>query len=557
MSKFYLLLSVILALQASQACEGANQNEGQVATGRQQTQNYFTYAYGYTPNLWNALYYRPRLPALVYASPYEGRIINRTPVSSPQFRTNLQEDDKDGREDEDGKNEANTDDKEDRFALGGLITENFISTRPVEFNSGLSTFNPWGQKIKNIVNLSPVSVNPNVNYQVATFDSCISRNGDAGICASRAVCSLFGGRSSGVCNLGLTCCVNAINTCDGAITLNNTYWQSPATPITAPSTCSLTVTLDSKRREQIKPICQIRLDFVSFTTSQPTGGTCTDTFEVSGSSNIAPVICGDNSGQHMYLDVQSSALSSTDLKLKFNFAVGTQTFPYIPRSWNIKIAMLPCGVSYLAPKDCLQYFTSAQGRVSSFNWHDASSTLTRQLNNQNYRICFRTELLKAHPTKATQMCLSVCSVTNGGDAFSITTVPPSGANSTASATSSAATLSAVGTTFKDSVKGTRAVCLYDFLLIAGGRDSNNVEADRYCGNALNPAVIGQGGLLMTEPPPGGLPSSVQVCSSLMPFRLIYRTDGTEEEITAVTSSNIIGAAADTANTGFCLDFEEK
>lgn len=43
----------------------------------------------------------------------------------------------------------------------------------------------------------------------------------------------------------------------------------------------------------------------------------------------------------------------------------------------------------------------------------------------------------------------------------------------------------------------------------------------------------------------------------MPFRLIYRTDGTEEEITAVTSSNIIGAAADTANTGFCLDFEEK
>lgn len=113
-----------------------------------------------------------------------------------------------GREDEEGKNEANTDDKEDRFALGGLITENFISTRPVEFNSGLSTFNPWGQKIKNIVNLSPVSVNPNVNYQVATFDSCISRNGDAGICASRAVCSLFGGRSSGVCNLGLTCCVS-------------------------------------------------------------------------------------------------------------------------------------------------------------------------------------------------------------------------------------------------------------------------------------------------------------------------------------------------------------
>lgn len=111
------------------------------------------------------------------------------------------------------------------------------------------------------------------------------------------------------------------------------------------------------------------------------------------------------------------------------------------------------------------------------------------------------------------MCLSVCSVIHGGDAFSITTVPPSGTSSSPSAISYAATLSAVGTTYQDSVKGKRAVCLYDFLLIAGGRDLNNVEADRYCGNALNPAVIGQGGprIAVTEPPPGGLPTSVQVC----------------------------------------------
>ena len=49
----------------------------------------------------------------------------------------------------------------------------------------------------------------------------------------------------------------------------------------------------------------------------------------------------------VYLDVQSSAISSTDLQLKFNFAAGTATYPYVPRSWNIKIAMLPCGASYL------------------------------------------------------------------------------------------------------------------------------------------------------------------------------------------------------------------
>lgn len=94
-----------------------------------------------------------------------------------------------------------------------------------------------------------------------------------------------------------------------------------------------------------------------------------DTFQVGGSSNRVPVICGDNNGQHsklfsdinqeitqqivhncsfylclVYIDVPSSATKATDVQLMFNFAAGTGT---IPRSWNIKIAMLPCGASYL------------------------------------------------------------------------------------------------------------------------------------------------------------------------------------------------------------------
>jgi hypothetical protein len=82
----------------------------------------------------------------------------------------------------------------------------------------------------------------------------------------------------------------------------------------------------------------------------------------------------------------------------------------------------------------------------------------------------------------------------------------------------------VGTTF--SIFGvTIAVCLYDFLLIAGGRDANNVEADRYCGNALNPVPINTPATAAAAaavvppltppyggPAAGGLPNSVQVCS---------------------------------------------
>jgi hypothetical protein len=134
--------------------------------------------------------------------------------------------------------------------------------------------------------------------------------------------------------------------------------------------------------------------------------------------------------------------------------------------------------------------------------------------------------------RATQMCVSVCGgLTNGGDAFSITTVPPSAADvlaPTGGAVAFAGTLSAVGTTFFDAsalpAPGVNtAVCLYDFLLIAGGRDTNGVEADRYCGNALNPAPLpltAAAAALLVPPPanallqpaPGGLPTSTQVCS---------------------------------------------
>jgi hypothetical protein len=92
-----------------------------------------------------------------------------------------------------------------------------------------------------------------------------------------------------------------------------------------------------------------------------------------------------------------------------------------------------------------------------------------------------------------RMCLSVCSVTNGGDAFSITSIPvlANTANS------------AVGTTipnpFPPPVTDI-AVCLYDFLIIAQGTDlTTGLVADRYCGNQLNPV-------------PAGAPLSVLVCS---------------------------------------------
>jgi hypothetical protein len=53
---------------------------------------------------------------------------------------------------------------------------------------------------------------------------------------------------------------DVVNSCGGTVTLNNTYWQSPSTPVNAPSTCVMTVRLDNKLVEQAAPICQIRYE---------------------------------------------------------------------------------------------------------------------------------------------------------------------------------------------------------------------------------------------------------------------------------------------------------
>jgi hypothetical protein len=121
------------------------------------------------------------------------------------------------------------------------------------------------------------------------------------------------------------------------------------------------------------------------------------------------------------------------------------------------------------------------------------------------------------------MCLTVCPVTNGGDAFSITTpaaVVADGADFAAAITAAttsqkdaAALLSNVGTIFKTTATSPAlvATCLYDFLQIAGGKDATTgVEADRFCGNLLNPAT-GASSLLP------GADISTPVCSKLPPI----------------------------------------
>ena len=58
MSKLYLLLAVTLMSQAGRACDGQNEEE-QLAAARQQSDEYFSKAFGFTSNPWLSAYYQP------------------------------------------------------------------------------------------------------------------------------------------------------------------------------------------------------------------------------------------------------------------------------------------------------------------------------------------------------------------------------------------------------------------------------------------------------------------------------------------------------------------
>ena len=163
--------------------------------------------------------------------------------------------------------------------------------------------------------------------------------------------------------------------------LNNTYWSSSASAAAASqsgTTCSLSVDTGSNLNSQRKAICQIRLDFVSFSIAQPDSETvCSDdTFQVIGATNNVPTICGDNAGQHStfiqsdrislftffwikkYLFYRLDAVYLTPTSSTANVILLFSFGPVaVARSWNIKVSLLPCdGSDYLGTISCSVYF---------------------------------------------------------------------------------------------------------------------------------------------------------------------------------------------------------
>ncbi|XP_018013360.1 uncharacterized protein LOC108670403 [Hyalella azteca] len=206
-----------------------------------------------------------------------------------------------------------------------------------------------------------------------------------GYCYSRQDCALLNGTSADSCDTNYGFCCTFSRTCGGSTLTNITSFVNPSYPSVDKTSgdCSIEVALISNN------ICQLRLDLQKFVLAQPNlDGVCdTDYLSVSGTANDAdiPRICGTNSGQHIYVNVDPTRSPKIIMK------TGASEFE---RSWNIIITQIDCNSPKKAPDGCLQYHSELTGVVESFNYRKPtniieidSNQVQRHLANLNYAVC--------------------------------------------------------------------------------------------------------------------------------------------------------------------------
>lgn len=228
--------------------------------------------------------------------------------------------------------------------------------------------------------------------------ACAGTSGLNGTCYTTEECDAKGGTSAGTCASSFgVCCIFSL-ACGSTSTENSTYLTITSYNVnTDDSPCTYTICPSST------DVCKLKIDFEAFSISGPftvpivttlnggadnkVGDCVTDALSITNPGGVAPpVICGLNTGQHIYVD----AASDCNI-LNFNIDKTSSA----TRAWNLRVTQLACS-SETTDHSCLQYLTGTSGTFSSFNFDTtatavaASSTL-HHLSDQDYNICFRRE----------------------------------------------------------------------------------------------------------------------------------------------------------------------
>jgi len=284
----------------------------------------------------------------------------------------------------------------------------------------------------------------------------------------------------------------------------------------------------------------MRLDFTTFQISDPTTATTTVAHTVFGLTDPAalgvevngrgrcdtdsfsvvvpggsspPVICGTNTGQHMYIDVPEECAL-----LSFHLAAGSSA----TRQWNIEVTQFSCDYENLAPQGCTQYYygTSGAGTVESYNFNAGNGL---HLANQNQMVCVRREK---------NMC-KICWTQGATDDFDL----------------SMATADEMG--------HNGAVCGYgadgmgtmgfDYLVIPQPEKATGAAglgSSKFCGRQLLLAMTMNTGATVTTADIASATATKTICSKSVPFGLRFLSDNGEQ-------------AADADSAGFKLSYTQE
>jgi hypothetical protein len=237
----------------------------------------------------------------------------------------------------------------------------------------------------NVVQFQNSACTSQLSLNLVTTTSTTSANtgtttNRAGTCFAASQCASKGGQVSGSCAAGFGVCCVFVST-GGAVNQNCTFLQNPGFPSSYTGTGNVQYTLNKCNNN----VCAFRLDFEAFMTAGPVGtvqaggGVCQDslTFQTTAVGNY-PTICGSNAGQHIYLDPGQNTGDTATVNFAFTGASTTRT-------WDIKVTQVACGIN-TPPNGCFQYYTGTSGTISTFNFANAASTITANL---QYNTCIR------------------------------------------------------------------------------------------------------------------------------------------------------------------------
>ncbi|KAH7939548.1 hypothetical protein HPB52_013666 [Rhipicephalus sanguineus] len=227
-----------------------------------------------------------------------------------------------------------------------------------------------------------------------TSRPCTGASGiDGGTCLTKYNCASNGGVmiSSSDCLPATVCCkvpdeVSSAVSCGGSIANNNTAFRNPDFPadFRRGGLCSAEVIFG-------REVCQLRLDFVHFSLAPPRAegaraGLCDDdvfTVATGLGSTTYPPLCGQNAGQHMYVDVSEATRAVLSVSIGSELPQG--------RKWHIRVSTIHCLSPEKAPDSCLQYFTAPMGEFSSFNFQP-SAPKQQLIAGHKYSVCFKRQL---------------------------------------------------------------------------------------------------------------------------------------------------------------------